>query len=99
MNLFTKLQQHDAANNRIRVGMIGAGKFGTTFLAQAIRLPASTLSASLTLIQLMPSNLGYVGWPDTPYCAASLDDAIKLVQVLLVMIGAPHRPSCHRFDC
>ena len=78
MNLFTKLQQHDAANNRIRVGMIGAGKFGTMFLAQAIRLPGIHI---VGITDLDPanalSNLAYVGWPDNAYCAASLDDAIK----------------------
>ena len=78
MNLFTKLQQHDAANKRIRVGMIGAGKFGTMFLAQAIRLPGIHI---VGITDLNPanalSNLAYVGWPDEAYCAASLDDAIK----------------------
>ena len=39
MNLFSKLQQRDAAQNPIRIGMIGAGKFGSMFLAQANRLP------------------------------------------------------------
>ena len=78
MNLFTKLQQHDAADKRIRVGMIGAGKFGTMFLAQAIRLPGIHI---VGITDLNPanalSNLAYVGWPDSAYCAASLDDAIK----------------------
>ncbi len=78
MNLFTKLQQHDAANNRIRVGMIGAGKFGTMFLAQAIRLPGIHI---VGISDLSPanaiSNLAYVGWPNDAYGAKSLDDAIK----------------------
>ena len=80
MNLFTKLQQHDAANNRIRVGMIGAGKFGTMFLAQAIRLPGIHI---VGIMDLNPanaiSNLAYVGWPNDAYGAKSLDDAIKTV--------------------
>lgn len=40
MNLFNKLKERAAAGNPIRVGMIGAGKFGTMFLAQALRIPA-----------------------------------------------------------
>jgi predicted homoserine dehydrogenase-like protein len=35
MNLFKKLQERAALGNPIRIGMIGAGKFGTMFLAQA----------------------------------------------------------------
>ena len=35
MNLHSFLQQRAADNNPIRVGIIGAGKFGTMFLAQA----------------------------------------------------------------
>ena len=39
MNLFTKLQDRATQQNPIRVGMIGAGKFGSMFLAQVRRLP------------------------------------------------------------
>ena len=42
MNLFNKLKERAAAGNPIRVGMIGAGKFGTMFLAQAFVFPRST---------------------------------------------------------
>ena len=68
MNLFTKLQQRDATNNPIRVGMIGAGKFGTMFLAQAIRLPGIHIVgiADLNPANAM-SNLAYVGWPNDAY--------------------------------
>ena len=78
MNLFTKLQQRDDANNRIRVGIIGAGKFGTMFLAQAIKLPGIHI---VGITDLDPanaiSNLSYAGWPNDAYGAESLDDAIK----------------------
>ena len=78
MNLFTKLQQRDAANNRIRVGMIGAGKFGTMFLAQAIRLPGIHIVGITDLDPASAiSNLAYIKWPDDAYSAVSLDDAIK----------------------
>ena len=39
MSLFKQLQAREAEGNPIRVGVIGAGKFGTMFLAQAAKLP------------------------------------------------------------
>ena len=78
MNLFTKLQQRDADQNPIRIGMIGAGKFGSMFLAQANRLPGIHV---VGIADLNPSNarsnLAYVGWSAEKYGAASLDDAVK----------------------
>jgi predicted homoserine dehydrogenase-like protein len=78
MNLFTKLQQRDSVNNPIRVGIIGAGKFGTMFLAQAIKLPGIHITG---ISDINPANaianLSYVNWPADAYGAASLDDAIK----------------------
>jgi predicted homoserine dehydrogenase-like protein len=78
MNLYAKLQQRAVSDTPIRVGMIGAGKFGTMFLAQAIRLPGVHV---VGVADLTPdrarSNLDYVGWPAARYAAASLDDAAK----------------------
>ena len=78
MNLFTKLQKRYATNNPIRVGIIGAGKFGTMFLAQAIRLPGIHIAgiSDLNPANAM-SNLAYAGWPEVAYGAVSLDDAIE----------------------
>ena len=78
MNLFTKLQQRDADQNPIRIGMIGAGKFGSMFLAQANRLPGIHV---VGIADLNPSNarsnLAYVGWSAEKYAATSLNDALK----------------------
>ena len=78
MNLFSKLQQREADRNPIRIGMIGAGKFGSMFLAQANRLPGIHI---VGIADLNPanarSNLAYVGWPTEKYSAASLDDALQ----------------------
>ena len=38
MNLSTMLQQRAAAGRPIRIGLIGAGKFGSMVLAQAQRI-------------------------------------------------------------
>jgi len=39
MNLWAKLREAEGREAPIRVGLIGAGKFGTMFLAQAHRTP------------------------------------------------------------
>ncbi len=39
MNLFSKLQQRAAEGKPLRVGMIGAGKFGSMYLSQIPRTP------------------------------------------------------------
>ena len=76
MNLFAKLQQRAEENNPLRVGMIGAGKFGSMFLAQAQRIPGIHL---VGIADISPerarSNLALVGWEEHRYAAASLDEA------------------------
>ena len=39
MNLSTMLQQRAAGGRPVRIGLIGAGKFGSMVLAQAQRIP------------------------------------------------------------
>ena len=39
MNLYPKLQQRAAQNEPVRIGLIGAGKFGSMYLAQIPRTP------------------------------------------------------------
>ena len=89
MNLFKKLQERAATGNPIRVGMIGAGKFGTMFLAQALRIPAIHVVGVVDLNPVTAkSNMKLVGWTDDSYSAADLDDAIRLGKSpYLAMIG------------
>ena len=47
MNLFAKLSARHEAGHPVRVGLIGAGKFGSMFLAQALKIPAFILLALL----------------------------------------------------
>jgi predicted homoserine dehydrogenase-like protein len=79
MNLYAKLVAREQEGQRLRVGMIGAGKFGSMFLAQALKLPGVHL---VGVVDLSPataiSNLRFVGWPDERFAAASLDDAARL---------------------
>lgn len=78
MNLFAKLSQRAEAGKPIRIGMIGAGKFGSMFLAQLLKLPGIHL---VGVVDLNPatakSNLDYVSWPAERYAARNLDDAAR----------------------
>jgi len=78
MNLHTKLQQRAAQNKPIRIGLIGAGKFGTMYLAQIPRTPGVHL---VGIADLSPAaaaaNLARVGWAAERTQAPSLDDAVK----------------------
>ena len=78
MNLFAKLTQRAELGKPIRIGMIGAGKFGSMFLAQLLRLPGIHL---VGVVDLDPatakSNLDYVGWSAERYAATTLDDAAR----------------------
>ncbi len=78
MSLYSKLQQRAAEGRPIRVGLIGAGKFGSMYLAQVPRTPGVHLAG---IADLSPegarTNLARVGWPAEQTAAASIDDAIR----------------------
>ncbi len=78
MSLFAKLQQRAADNKPIRIGLIGAGKFGSMYLAQIPRTPGVHLVA---IADLNPDaarvNLARVGWNPAQTQAESAQAAIK----------------------
>jgi predicted homoserine dehydrogenase-like protein len=78
MSLHARLQQRAAEGRPIRVGLIGAGKFGSMYLAQVPRTPGVHLAA---IADLSPTNaranLARVGWADERTRAASIDEALK----------------------
>lgn len=78
MSLHQKLLQRHAEGRPVRVGIIGAGKFGSMYLSQVPSTPGVHLAA---VIDLSPEaarvNLSRVGWPDERLQAASLDDALR----------------------
>ena len=79
MNLHAKLLERAAQNRPIRIGLIGAGKFGSMYLAQIPRTPGVHL---VGIADLSPatarSNLARVGWDAQRLEAKSLDEALKL---------------------
>ncbi|MDP3762378.1 MAG: flagellar biosynthesis protein FlgA [Ramlibacter sp.] len=78
MSLHAQLQQRAAAGKPVRVGLIGAGKFGSMYLAQVPRTPGVHLAG---IADLSPdgarANLARVGWKPEQWQAASLDAAFK----------------------
>jgi predicted homoserine dehydrogenase-like protein len=78
MSLYAQLQQRAAEGRPIRVGLIGAGKFGSMYLAQIPRTPGVQL---VGIADLSPANartnLTRVGWEPERLTATSLDDAVK----------------------
>jgi len=78
MNLHALLLQRAEAGKSLRVGLIGAGKFGAMFLSQARRMPGIHI---LGIADLAPQRardaLALVGWPGESYAAKSLDDALS----------------------
>ena len=78
MNLHAKLLQRQAENRPVRIGLIGAGKFGSMYLAQIPRTPGVHL---VGIADLSPdsarTNLARVGWNTEKLKASSLDQAVK----------------------
>src|SRR4026209_499846 len=81
MNLSTMLAERAAAGRPVRIGQIGAGKFGTMFLSQVRLTPGMHL---VGLADLMPNRarerLIGVGWPKEQIAARSLGEALKSSQ-------------------
>ena len=78
MNLSNMLREREAAGRPVTVGLIGAGKFGTMFLAQA-RLTAGLHVVGVADLDVARATrqLTGAGWDAATIGATSLGDAIK----------------------
>lgn len=78
MNLHGLLQQRSADAAPVRVGLIGAGKFGTMFLAQARRTPGLHVMAIADLeVDRAAEALRRTGWPPEAFAAPSPAEALR----------------------
>jgi predicted homoserine dehydrogenase-like protein len=78
VNLHSKLLEREAAGRPVRVGLIGAGKFGTMFLTQVYRTRGMHLVGLADLdVARAKSQLKTAGWDEQAYSAPSLGDAFK----------------------
>ena len=96
MYLYDQLLQRADASRPVRVGLIGAGKFGSMFLSQVPTTPGLSVAA---IADLRPDNARAacrsVGWPDTLIAATEFsDDAAAMmasgkVDVVVEATGNP----------
>lgn len=77
-NYLYKLAARAEAGNPLRIGLIGAGKFGTTFLSQARYLPGLHVLgiADLSNDHLLRA-LKNAEWKQSDYSATSFDNALE----------------------
>jgi len=76
MNLYRLLQQRAAQHRPIRVGLIGAGKFGSMYLSQIPRTPGVHLVAIADLsIPRAQEALSRTGWAPEQFSAKTLQEA------------------------
>ncbi|NLD56020.1 MAG: Gfo/Idh/MocA family oxidoreductase [Burkholderiaceae bacterium] len=95
MNLHRLLLERESAGRPLRVGLIGAGKFGTMYLAQALRTPGIAL---VGVADLAPDRaraaLTGVGWPTErleagSFARAAADGTVHLTDDPQSLIAAP----------
>ena len=78
MNLSRLLAARAEAGEPVRVGLIGAGKFGTMFLAQArLTVGMHVLGIADLNVDRARDNCRTAGWSDEQIAAAGLDQAAK----------------------
>jgi predicted homoserine dehydrogenase-like protein len=96
MNLHRMLLERANAHKPLRIALIGAGKFGAMYLAQAKHTPGMHV---VVVADLAPARahatLTRVGWPEERHAAASLAQAVERGTTFVTddassMIAAPH---------
>jgi predicted homoserine dehydrogenase-like protein len=85
MNLFSKLQTFARQEKPLRIGLIGAGKFGAMYLSQVPKTPGMHV---VGIADLQPARarhaLTQVGWPPERFSAATLEQAVKTGSTAIV---------------
>ncbi|MBN1333647.1 MAG: Gfo/Idh/MocA family oxidoreductase [Synergistales bacterium] len=78
MNLYRMLLERQEKGHIIRVGLIGAGKFGTMFVSQALRTPGIHLVAVADLNpERARRSMSSTGWPEEQIDAGTMDEALR----------------------
>ncbi|MFC7476904.1 NAD(P)H-dependent oxidoreductase [Dankookia sp. GCM10030260] len=78
MNLHRMLRARAASGKPVTVGLIGAGKFGSMFLAASQRTVGMQIAgiADLALPRARAA-LARIGWPEAKYAAPDIDTALR----------------------
>ena len=99
MNLHTMLAARAAAGRPVRVGLIGAGKFGSMILSQARHIDGMHIVGVADLdVAKAHASLARVGWPAERYAARTLGDALKTGQTC-VLDSAAALAACDEIEC
>ncbi|MBM3565098.1 MAG: flagellar biosynthesis protein FlgA, partial [Alphaproteobacteria bacterium] len=78
MNISTLLKARAAEKKPLKVGLIGAGKFGAMFLSQALRTPGlHVLGVADLSVERAAANLRATGWPGERIGAQSFSKALR----------------------
>lgn len=78
MNFYSMLKQRQEAGAPVRVGLIGAGKFGTMYLSQVRKVPGVHLVGLAELnIPKAFASLKRTNWPDSQVDAKDLEEAFR----------------------
>ncbi len=99
MNLYTLLAARVAAGRPVRVGLIGAGKFGSMIMSQARHIEGMHIVGVADLdVNKARASLARVGWPAERYSANSLEDALKTGKTC-VLDDASALANCEEIEC
>ena len=106
MNLHRLLKQREERGEPLRIGLIGAGKFGSMFLSQVRHTPGMRVVA---IADLSPERardaLRRVGWADTAIASLRFfDDARRMIEepdvdVVIDATGSPGAGIAHVLAC
>jgi predicted homoserine dehydrogenase-like protein len=106
MYLYSTLKQREADDRPVRVGLIGAGKFGSMFLAQVPTTPALLVTVIADLVPAQAiARCKEVGWDETRITATSfIDDAEQMIKsdnvdVVVEATGHPAAGIKHALLC
>jgi predicted homoserine dehydrogenase-like protein len=106
MNLHAKLQQRAAQGRPLRIGLIGAGKFGSMYLSQARRTPGVRLTAvadldperarkALIQVDWTADELAAVAFVDSGAALIGRED----VEIVIDATGSPAAGIAHVLAC
>ena len=99
MNLYSLLRERAAAGRPVRVGLVGAGKFGSMVLAQARLIEGMHIVGVADLnVENAHAALERVGWEKDRYQAKTLGDAVKN-GTTCVLDSAAALADCQEIEC
>jgi predicted homoserine dehydrogenase-like protein len=106
VNLHRLLKQREARGEPLRIGLIGAGKFGSMYLSQARHTPGMRVVA---IADLSPARareaLQRVGWADSAIASLRFfDDARRMIEepdvdIVIDATGSPAAGIAHVLAC